>query len=156
MSRRGITLVESMATMAILAFGLAAVGMTVSGTAKLNRRNLMQAQALVVAERELERVTELGCDGLVELDPCANLKALNGAVLAPVFWSANGRVEAAAGTSPSRTRFDVALDVDPPFEGAETGAPRLSGNVVNVRVIVSWDERDRPKQAVALQTRVAP
>jgi hypothetical protein len=51
------------------------------------------------------------------------------------------------------------------FEGNETGAPVLArtlvpgqppAHILNVRVTVSWLERDRPRQAVALQTRVAP
>ena len=163
MKRRGVTLVESLATMAILVGGIGAIGMTVVGTSKINRRNLTQGQALVVAERELERITQLGCDGVVPLDPCANLKALDGTVLPPVYWSANGKVEDSAGGI-ARPRFDIVLDVDPPFEAGETGAPRLlrtlanseAGSVVNVRVIVSWNEADRPKQAIALQTRVAP
>ena len=85
MKSRGVTLVESLATMAILVGGIAAIGMTVVGTAKINRRNLTQAQALVVAERELERITQLGCDGVIPLDPCANLKALDGAAQPSAF-----------------------------------------------------------------------
>lgn len=162
--KHGVSLVEALATMAILVGGVGAVGMTVSGTAKLNRRNLMQSQALVIAESELERVTQAGCDGVVPLDPCANLKALDGVVLPPVYWSANGKVETTNGVGFQRARFDIELDVDPPFEASETGAPRLNrplagteaGNVVNVRVIVTWAEQDRPRQAMALQTRVAP
>ncbi len=162
MKSRGVTLVESLATMAILVGGIAAIGMTVVGTAKINRRNLTQAQALVVAERELERITQLGCDGVIPLDPCANLKALDGAAQPSAFWSADGQV--ATANSPGRRQFDISLDVDPPFEAAETGAPKLTralanseaGSVVNVRVIVSWSEADRPRQAIALQTRVAP
>lgn len=159
---RGISLIETVATIAILVGGVGAVGMTVSGASKVNRRNLLQSQALVLAERELERLVQLGCDGLVVADPCANLKAMDQATLPPVFWSANGKVEAGAG--PGRTRFDLQVDVDPPFDDGETGAPRLSralangeaGQVVNVRVTVSWPEADRATQAMALQTRVAP
>jgi type II secretory pathway pseudopilin PulG len=162
--KRGVTLIESLATMTILIGGIAAIGMTVAATSNLNRRNLRQSQALVLAERELERITQLGCDNVVPLDPCANLKALDGVVLPPVFWAANGKVEAVTTAAAPRARYDVQLDVDPPFEAAETGAPRLlrplanseAGSIVNVRVTVSWDDQSRAKQAVALQTRVAP
>ncbi len=164
MKRRGITLIETMATMAILIGGIGAVGMTVAGTSTLNRRNLRQSQALLLAERELARLTQAGCDGVAPLDPCANLKALDGAVLPPVFWAANGKLADTAGSGSPRARFDVAVDVDPPFEAAEVGVPSLvrplagseAGNLVNVKVTVSWNEPDRVPQTMVLQTRVAP
>jgi len=170
-SRRGTTLIEVMAAMGVMAVGIAAIGSLVLAATSQNRRTLAMAQAEAVAQRELERVLALGCtNGASDTAFCDNVRALDRTGY-DVAWG----VSALPGTAPdpaTRT-YHVDLDVDAPgdcngspcFEGSETGAPLLARALVpgqgpprllNVRVTVSWVERDRPRQAVALQTRVAP
>ncbi len=164
---RGFTLIEAMMMMAVLALGLGAAASVVTTSAQLSRRNLAQTQGYMVAERELERLTFLGCDGANPNSPCANLLALDNSTRM-VWWGANGDAyETAPGPSdPPRRQYRIRVDVDAPgqFEGAELGEPDLTrslagagaGNQVNVRVQVSWTENEKPTQIVALQTRIAP
>lgn len=148
--------------MVVLLVGLAAVGQIVVGTAKRNRANLLQAQGQMVAERELERLTAQGCS---TTPACGNIIALDNTTYS-VFSSAAGEITNAAVANANQRQFMVAVDVDAPgmFEGAEAGAPVIGrvlagagvGTVFNVRVTVSWDEPSRPRQVVAMQTRMAP
>lgn len=152
---------------AILTLGLMGAAQVVLASSTLSRRNLAQTQAALIAERELERMIAMGCDNLDPNHPCANMVALDHTTRS-VWWSAAGDAYETAPSSsdPTRREYHVALDVDAPgaFEGAELGEPDLArslanagaGNQVNVRVVVSWAEPNRPRQAVALQTRIAP
>jgi len=170
-ARRGTTLIEVVAAMGVMAMGIAAIGSLVLVATGQNRRSLAMAQAEAVAQRELEHVLALGCtNGSSDTIYCDNVRALDRTGY-DVTWGASvlpGQSSAAA----TRT-YHVDIDVDGPgncngapcFEGSETGAPLLARtlvpgqpapHVLNVRVTVSWTERDRPRQAVALQTRVAP
>jgi len=163
----GFTLIEAMATMVVLAIGIAGIAVASSQIGSFTRRNLTQAQAMMIAEWELERLTNIGCDGVNPNDRCANLKSLHlndpAQVQYSVFWTAAGTASTAS--TPGAREYRVAIDVDPPFEGAETSAPSLlaplpntgqSGDHVNIRVTVMWEEEGHRWQAVALQTRVAP
>lgn len=167
---RGLSLLETMATATVLMIGILGILLTLLTASRHNRRNNNLNQATLIAEQELERVVNLRCAGEPVSDPCANIKQLDNAVR-PVWWSANGRMqelEPLAGAAP-HLRYELMLDVDPPFEGGEQGAPALArviaphgtqlplDQVVNVRVTVSWAEApDAPRRAVALQTRMAP
>ncbi len=62
-SARGAGLIEVMATMAVMTFGIVALGLTVSQTAAQTRRNLSATQAQMVAERVLEGMVQEGCTG---------------------------------------------------------------------------------------------
>lgn len=163
-AHRGITLLEAMATMAVVVFGILGVSLVVLASSKQNRRNLVQAQASLIAEQELERIVAQRCAAQPPAAPCANIAALDNTTRT-VWWSSNGTPrEVAPGVGdPARLRYEVAVDVDPPFEGQEVGSPAVSrmvtgqvlANAVNVRVTVSWLDADRGRRAVALQTRMA-
>lgn len=157
--QRGITLIETMATMAILTVGLLAVSLTVLQTVKSNRRSLSQAQASVLAERELESIVAMGCRASALANACANITALDGTERGPFYWTADGAMTDVEPTEPAR-QYQVLVDVDPPAEDGETGAPAFDGvspNIINVRVTVRWQEANEDQfEAVALQTRMAP
>jgi Tfp pilus assembly protein PilV len=162
---RGITLLEVMATAVVLLVGLVAASQVVLSTVANNRRVLAQAQAQTIAERTLERLVGVGCNA-VPPNPCATLMAMDDDPDEVVYWSANGEPgDTATATDGSpRRAYTVNIDVDPPFEGAERGQPAvdrqlangMAGQQVNVRVTVLWDEQGRPRQALALQTRISP
>ncbi|NMO16054.1 hypothetical protein HPC49_39840 [Pyxidicoccus fallax] len=165
-----------MATMAVLLVGILAVSLTVLAAARQNRRNLIQAQATLIAEQELERIIGIGCAGPLG-QPCSNIQALDNLPRPPVFWAADGELSTTQNANPGRSnrlRFDVAVDVDPGagggFEGGARGSPavdRVEGGaqlqqVINVRVVVSWQDSllaglaPATRRAVVLQTRMAP
>ncbi len=161
--QRGVTLIEVMATAVVLTLGLLGAAMLVNYTSKQNRRTLTQTQAQIIAERELERISALGC----QLDPpCQNVKLLDQSRY-QVWQRVNGGLLISApdaGEDPAR-EYDVFVDVDPEFEDGETGEPAVSrvladgqiGNQVNVRVAVSWVEPgEAQSRVVVLQTRMAP
>ncbi|WP_228556643.1 hypothetical protein [Myxococcus sp. AB025B] len=165
-SRRGATLLEAMATMVVVVFGILGIALAVLASAKQNRRNLIQAQAGLIAEQEMERITAMRCATPAPGRPCENIEALD-RDRHEVWWSANGtpRYLAPGAGEPVRMKYDVAVDVDPPMEGEEAGTPSLArdvlpglrlANVVNVRVTVSWTDQDKVLRAVALQTRMTP
>src|SRR5262249_42691350 len=149
----------------------AAISSLVLASTTQNRRTFAQAQAEAVAQRELERIVALGCtNGGSDTAFCDNIRALDRSGY-DVAWGVSGQLGTAASSATRVYRVDI--DVDGPgmcngapcFEGSETGAPMLSRNLVpgqptprilNVRVVVSWVERERTRQAVVLQTRVAP
>ncbi|MGA9525548.1 MAG: pilus assembly protein [Myxococcaceae bacterium] len=163
-AQRGVTVIEVMATGVVLILGLLGAAMLVHSTSKQNRRTLTQTQAQLIAERELERISALGC----QFDPpCANIQALAAAAPYSVWQRANGGILTAipgAGDPPAR-EYSVAVDVDPPFEDGELGEPAvnrvlangLTGNQINVRVAVTWKEPgDDQSRVYVLQTRMAP
>ncbi len=170
---RGSTLLEVAVAMAVLAVGIAAVGTLVVASTGQNRRTLGTAQAELVAARELERIVALGCTNPAsDTQFCDNLRALDNSAY-DVFWSAGGAQTLAAVPNATQRTYHVQVDVDGTgvcgatncFEGVETGFPRLNRTLVagqaaarllNVRVSVSWTDPSRPRQVVALQTRVAP
>ncbi|OJH42826.1 hypothetical protein BON30_00160 [Cystobacter ferrugineus] len=168
--RRGITLLETLMTAAVLILGIGVVASTVVSIVRLNRRNLAQAQAYTIAEWWLERVTRMGCKADEEVNPCADIVKLETDPPVTLYWNASGipsETPPAAGANPEVARpYRVTIDVDPPFEGGEKGSPALDRqvagmtlkNTLNVRVTVSWqDELSRDEyHAVALQTRVGP
>lgn len=150
---------------AVLALGLASAMQVATASAAFSRRNLAQTQATLIAERELERLIAMGCDDLSELEPCKNIKDLDRTTRS-VWWSAGGEAyeDPPGAADPPRREYQISVDVDPPYEGDEHGEPDLTqplvgaglGRQVNVRVQVSWIEPGRPRQVVALQTRIAP
>ncbi|ATB39760.1 hypothetical protein CYFUS_005208 [Cystobacter fuscus] len=168
--RRGITLLETLMTAAVLILGIGVVASTVVSIVRLNRRNLAQAQAYTIAEWWLERVTRMGCKA-GELEPCKEIKDLDDDPPITLYWNASGipsETPPVAGANSEVARpYRVTIDVDPPFEGNEKGSPAVDREVIkdmplkntlNVRVTVSWqDELSRDDyHAVALQTRVGP
>jgi type II secretory pathway pseudopilin PulG len=163
---RGFTLVEALVMGAVLALGLASAMQVATASAAFSRRNLAQTQATLIAERELERLIAMGCDDLIEDEPCKNIKDFDSAPTRSVWWSADGEAyeDPPGATDPPRREYRISVDVDPPYEGDEHGEPDMTQPLagaglarrVNVRVQVSWTEPGRPRQVVALQTRIAP
>ncbi|WP_426757104.1 type IV pilus modification PilV family protein [Myxococcus sp. Y35] len=168
---RGLSLLETAATAAVLMLGILGILLTLLTASRHNRRNNNLNQATLIAEQELERVVNLRCVGEPVADPCINIKQLDD-TWRDVWWSANGRMSETPPLpdAPPQVAYRLSVDVDPPFEGGETGAPALTRaialphggtiplhQVVNVRITVSWrEEPDAPRRAVALQTRMAP
>lgn len=172
MSRpRGTTLIEVLAAMGVMAMGIAAIGSLVLVGTGQNRRTLAMAQAEAIAQQELERILAQGCsNGNSDTAFCDNVRALDRTGY-DLSWSV--ATQPTPGVTAGSRTYHVDRDVDGPgacngapcFEGNETGAPLLTRplvpgqpapRVLNVRVTVSWTEHDRPRQAVVLQTRVAP
>jgi hypothetical protein len=172
---RGATLMEAMATMVVLIVGILAVSLTVLAASRQNRRNLIQAQASVIAERELERIIAMGCTGVPPAAPCVNVQNLDG-FTRQMSWAVSGLPQEVVPGSPPPPGllFDVAVDVDPDaaglFEGVAMGSPALNRfvdgqqlqQVINVRVLVSWQDNlmsglaPDTRRAVVLQTRMVP
>ncbi|WNG26910.1 hypothetical protein F0U62_24985 [Cystobacter fuscus] len=169
--RRGITLLETLMTAAVLILGIGVVASTVVSIVRLNRRNLAQAQAYTIAEWWLERITRMGCKA-EDSNPCKEIKELDDDPPITLYWNASGIPSETppppgAGQEVARP-YLVMIDVDPPFETLTSkGSPAVDREVikdmplqktVNVRVTVSWrDELSRDDyHAVALQTRVGP
>lgn len=169
---RGATLMEAMATMVVLVVGILAVSLTVLAASRQNRRNLIQAQASIIAERELERIVAMGCTGVPPNALCGNIQDLDGTTR-QFWWAADGEPKTVAPPAGQpRLRFDVAVDVDPgpggAFEGIARGSPAVDRvvngqqimQVINVRVLVSWLDPTLTgvgapsRRAVALQTRM--
>ncbi|WP_240359062.1 type IV pilus modification PilV family protein [Pyxidicoccus trucidator] len=163
-----------MATMVVLIVGILAVSLTVLAASRQNRRNLIQAQASVIAERELERIIAMGCTG-VPPTPCSNVQGLDG-FTRRMAWAVSGQPQEVVvpGPVPPGLLFDVAVDVDPNlaglYEGVAMGSPALNRfvdgqqlqQVINVRVLVSWQDNlmsglaPDTRRAVVLQTRMVP
>lgn len=164
MSPRGITLIETMMAMVVAAIGITGAVSLATASSSFARRTQTQAQALALAQRQLEDITARGCNP----DPaawCNNVTALDGRT-SSVWQSVDGALHttAPAGNDLGQRRFDLVIDVDPPYEGTERGSPVIErplagasrGSVVNVRVTVSWVEPGRGRQVEALQTRMSP
>lgn len=167
---RGITLLEVLATMAILLMGIGAAMLVVTQTSVSNRRSLSATQAQLIAEQALENITLLGC--ALE-PPCSNLEGLDeNYVLFQTSAGALSNVRPADPTVIAR-EYQVVVDVDVPsilstIEAGSVvpdelqrnlvpGEPDTAGNIAHVRVIVSWQEQERSdRQVVMLQTRMAP
>lgn len=155
-AQRGLTLIEVSVAAAIVAFGLLAVVMMVLSTTRSARSTLGAAQAQAIAERLLEQIVSEGCTA-----DCGNIQGRDGEDF-EFFWSVNGTLLEADPGNPDdiQERYLAILDVDPPFEGAETGDPPLpfDGSIVNVRVTVTWVDGEQGmferERAVALQTRM--
>ncbi|WIG94433.1 type II secretion system protein [Myxococcus sp. SDU36] len=168
--RRGITLLEVLATMAILLLGIGAAMMVVTQTSYSNRRSLSATQAQLIAEQTLENITMMGCT----VDPpCGNLVGLDGTF--DFFQTSAGELSPEPPDDPEviARHYQVVVDVDVPAAPATIepgsvvpaaltrdlieGEPNTQGNLANVRVIVSWREQERSdRQVVMLQTRMAP
>ncbi|ATB44811.1 type IV pilus modification PilV family protein [Corallococcus macrosporus] len=168
--QRGITLLEVLATMAILLLGIGAAMLVVSQTSYSNRRSLTATQAQIIAEQALENITLMGC----AVDPpCSNL--LGQDVNYTLFQTAAGALsnEPPDDDEVVAREFQVAVDVDVPTQPGtiEPGSvvpasmtrdlvaeqPGSMGNVAHVRVTVSWREPERTdRHVVVLQTRMAP
>jgi hypothetical protein len=162
---RGVTFIEAMMSMVVAAIGVSGVVSLVVASSTIVRRTQTRNQALALAQRELEDIVARGCNP----DPaawCNNIQALDGRS-SSVWLSVDSGLKATAPTTPdpSLRQFTIDLDVDPPYEGAERGFPRIErpldngathGSVVNVRVTVSWVEPNRSRQAAVLQTRMSP
>jgi hypothetical protein len=158
-------MLEAMISMVIAAVGVSGVAGLVLTSSTVVRRTQTRHQAEELARRELERIAAIGCNP----DPaawCSNITALDGRT-STVWLSVDSGLQttAPATPDPSLRAFRIDVDVDPPYEGAERGAPVIErsldgagarGSIVNVRVTVSWAEPTRPRQAAALQTRLAP
>ncbi|RKH65005.1 type IV pilus modification PilV family protein [Corallococcus llansteffanensis] len=166
-SSRGVTLLEVMATMAVMLLGVAAAMTVVSQTSRANRRTLTANQAQVIAERTLEEILTMGCQGT---PPCNNLGNIS---TRKVYQTAGGELSDTAPVGPGvvAREYEVNVDVDNSaavgsVEGSKWGEPAINrplsgttaGNIVNVRVTVSWDEPGvrAGRQMIVLQTRMAP
>ncbi|NPC68606.1 prepilin-type N-terminal cleavage/methylation domain-containing protein [Corallococcus exiguus] len=165
---KGVTLLEVMATMAVMLVGIAAAMTVVSQTSNSNRRTLTANQAELIAERTLENIRAQGC---TVAPPCGNLVGLDKS--REIFYqTAGGELLTVKPAGLIARQYEVALDLDGTplvgsFENATTGlgVPAVTrnlvdgkpGNVVNVRVSVSWEEPGRSgRQVYVLQTRMAP
>lgn len=163
---RGVTLLEVMATMAVMLVGVAAAMTVVSQTTRANRRTLTANQAQIIAERALEEILTTGCQGTTD---CSNLSNSS----KKVYQTASGDLRDTAPVTPGllAREYDVTVDVDNgklpgTVEGGKWGNPAVNrplvgtttGTIVNVRVSVSWTETGvrEGRQAVVLQTRLAP
>lgn len=167
---RGITLLEVLATMAILLLGIGAAMLVVTQTTYSNRRSLSATQAQLIAEQTLENITQMGCS---MTPPCSNLVGLDGTTF-NFFQTSAGKLRSEPPPTPeSVTRqYLVVVDVDIPSDPATiepdsavpaalirdlTNIPNSPGNLAHVRVTVSWREQERSdRQVVVLQTRMAP
>ncbi|MBN8229229.1 prepilin-type N-terminal cleavage/methylation domain-containing protein [Corallococcus macrosporus] len=162
---RGVTLLEVMATMAVMLLGVAAAMTVVSQTTRSNRRTLTANQAQIIAEQTLERFLQVGCQGRVNCDvPDETFD---------VYQTSEGFLRDTAPVDPTvvARKYTVTVDVDNSkipgsIEGGKVGEPALTralvgattGTLVNVRVSVSWDEPGirAGRQMVVLQSRMAP
>ncbi|MCP3163283.1 type IV pilus modification PilV family protein [Myxococcus qinghaiensis] len=165
---RGVTLLEVLATMAVMLVGIAAVMTLVTQISASNRRTLTATQAQLLAERTLENISSMGCSAT---PPCANLIPLDGQ-RTTLWQTAGGELRTAAPVGDVARQYEVAVDVDSPalagsIEDGASGFPPVdrdlggsagtAGNIANVRVSVSWVEPGRTgRQVVVLQTRMAP
>ncbi|NOK07607.1 type IV pilus modification PilV family protein [Corallococcus exercitus] len=164
---RGVTLLEVMATMAVMLLGVAAAMTVVSQTTRSNRRTLTANQAQIIAERTLENILQRGCQGSPNCDTVRDNTF-------EVWQTADGFLRNTAPTDPKilARKYTVDVDVDNPKvpstleAGSGLGEPSLNrnlvagtgGTLVNVRVSVSWDEPGirADRQMVVMQTRMAP
>ncbi|NOK37622.1 prepilin-type N-terminal cleavage/methylation domain-containing protein [Corallococcus exercitus] len=163
---RGVTLLEVMATMAVMLLGVAAAMTVVSQTTRTNRRTLTANQAQVIAERELESILARGCEGTKD---CSNLDNYS----FTVYQTSEGVLRTTAPTAAGLVARAYTVDVDVDnsakpgtAEGSKWGEPSINrvlagvskGTLLNVRVTVSWTEPSvrAGRQAVVLQTRLAP
>jgi len=164
-TKRGITLVEALMSMAVAVVGITGAAGLVTTSSRVVRHTQTRNQAVELAQRELEDVVSRGCNP----DPaalCSNIQALDGRT-STVWLSSDSGLKTVAPTTPdpSLRQFQISLDVDPPYEGTERGFPRIDrpldgltgqGAIVNVRVTVSWLESNRNRQVAVLQTRMSP
>ncbi len=165
--RRGVTLLEVLATMTVLLVGVGAAMAVVSQTSRSNRRTLTATQAQIIAERELEDIIAMGC---ATEPPCGNLAPLD-RTRKTVWQTAAGELKTTQPPASMLAReYEVSIDVDSgilvgSIENNSPGQPAVNrnlangqpGNVANVRVSVSWTEPGRQgRQVVVLQTRMAP
>ncbi|MCE9668876.1 prepilin-type N-terminal cleavage/methylation domain-containing protein [Myxococcus stipitatus] len=169
---RGVTLIEVLATMAVLLLGVAAIMMLVTQINSSNRRTLTHTQAQMLAERTLENIAAMGC---TPTPPCANILARDNTRTTVWQTAAGATLDAApADDSVQAREYEIAVDVDSPLQASATiengavGQPAIdrnlvpgvagtAGNVANIRVSVSWVEPSRSgRQVVVMQTRVAP
>jgi prepilin-type N-terminal cleavage/methylation domain-containing protein len=169
-AHRGVTLLEVLATMAVLLMGMAAAMTVLVQTSTSNRRTLTATQAQLVAEQELENIASMGC--VVE-PPCSNLLPLDRTNY-KVWQTSAGELRRTVPPAGVIAReYEVVIDVDSAalptsIEAGSVGSPPLNrdlipgtagslGNLANVRVSVSWQEPgDTARQVVVLQTRMAP
>ncbi len=165
----GITLLEVLATMAILLLGIGAAMLVVTQTSYSNRRSLSATQAQLIAEQTLENITQMGCS---VNPPCGNLAGLDGSF--NFFQTSAGELRRVPPANPEliARQYEVVVDVDIPSDpntiepGSVAPAALMrdltegansQGNLAHVRVTVSWRERERSdQQVVVLQTRMAP
>ncbi|ABF92453.1 type 4 pilus biogenesis operon protein [Myxococcus xanthus DK 1622] len=167
---RGITLLEVLATMAILLMGVGAAMLVVTQTSYSNRRSLSATQAQLIAEQAMENITLLGCS---VQPPCGNLEGLDESYV--LFQTSAGALSNVRPADPTviAREYQVVVDVDVPSilstiepgslvpeelqRDLVPGVPDTAGNIANVRVVVSWQEQERSdRQVVVLQTRMAP
>lgn len=168
-----MTLIEALISMLVAAVGVLGITSMLIASSTVVRRTYTNAQALALAQRELELISSRGCDGTASPPNCDNVTVLDGTVRQLWYSTTSGVVlTAPTAADPTRRPYRVAVDVDAPgfFEGAERGEPLLNrgldgaaygagavaGTLVNVRVTVSWEEPLGTRRAVALQTRMAP
>lgn len=163
---RGVTLLEVMATMAVMLVGVAAAMTVVSQTTRSNRRTLTANQAQIIAEQTLENILQLGCQGSPTCEVVTSETF-------DMYQTSEGLLRNAPPTDPKiiARKYTVNVDVDNSkapgtVEEGKAGEPAITrnlvgttaGTLVNVRVSVSWDEPGvrSDKQMVVLQSRMAP
>ncbi|MBN8228017.1 pilus assembly protein [Corallococcus macrosporus] len=166
-ARRGVALLETMAASVVLLLGLMAAMAMIQQSNHASRRTLTATQAQTLAEQTLENLVSQGC---TRAPPCGNIAALDGS-RSKVWQTAAGAVLTTRPAASIVAReYEIAVDVDGSVqaglnENSAVGVPAVdrslrgmgSGNLVNVRVSVSWVEPARTgRQVVVLQTRMAP
>ncbi|WP_375756532.1 prepilin-type N-terminal cleavage/methylation domain-containing protein [Corallococcus exercitus] len=163
---RGVTLLEVMATMAVMLLGVAAAMTVVSQTTRANRRTLTANQAQIIAEQTLERILQEGCQGSPNCENATNQTF-------DLYQTSEGLLRTTVPADPNviARKYTVTVDVDnskvaASIEDGKAGEPAITrglvgtttGTLVNVRVSVSWDEPGirADRQMVVLQSRMAP
>ncbi|MBZ4373299.1 pilus assembly protein [Corallococcus sp. AS-1-6] len=164
---RGVALIETLAASVVLILGLMGAMAMIRETNRANRRTLTATQAQTLGELTLENIVSMGC---TRAPACGNIAALDG-TRSTVWQTAAGAVlTSKPAASVVAREYELAVDVDGSVqpglnENGSVGVPAVDrslrgqgpGDLVNVRVSVSWVEPARTgRQVVVLQTRMAP
>ncbi len=135
---RGVSLIEALVAMAVMAIGmLGVVGMqsTLRSNADLSRQ---RAEAVRIAQAEVERIRNFSALATADVDPDLGQTAFDAIASAPA---------ASVPTDHSNTEFFRQVIVDPP----ESGDPLVR----HFSVRVTWQDRAGLAQAVELRSLVA-
>lgn len=159
LTRRGLTLIEAMATTAILGVGLAGAAKLTAFISDRLAYNRNYANASALAEQVMEEVRTYGCAPNAETDACGRLfehYMHNNDDNNPKLycWPTKGTpIELGENADCEGTLFQARIyvttmnhttDDDPPFDrtykSGTTDTPISLANVANVRVTIRWND----------------